>query len=246
MWKTINPALYPSLSLTDLIYLCAGPCDEDAWREFVSRVDRPISLTVLRSAALWGDPSRTIVEDLVQTTYLKLWEDNCRRLLEFSLQHPHAILAYLKKVAANVTHDHFKHQRSQSSGGSEAHVSTADIDPEAGHDADGSQQQMDHAVFVQEIDDCLRRGLAGPDADRDRTIFWLYFRQGMSTKEIASLPTVGLTAKGVGSVLDRMKRVVRMQLLDSRLEDEKGETKSKFAEDLVMTYGVSELGTSTQ
>jgi len=32
------------------------------------------------------------------------------------------------------------------------------------------------------------RCLTGPDEERDRMIFWLYFRQGMSTKEIVSLP----------------------------------------------------------
>jgi hypothetical protein len=44
-------------------------------------------------------------------------------------------------------------------------------------------------------------------------IFWLYFRQGMSTKEIASLPTVGLGAKGVGSAIERLKHCIREQIL---------------------------------
>ena len=44
-------------------------------------------------------------------------------------------------------------------------------------------------------------------------IFWLYFRQGMSTKEIASLPTIGLRAKGVGSVIERLKHYIREQIL---------------------------------
>jgi hypothetical protein len=44
-------------------------------------------------------------------------------------------------------------------------------------------------------------------------IFWLYFRQGMSTKEIASLPTVGLSAKGVGSVIERLKHAIRDQIV---------------------------------
>jgi hypothetical protein len=35
----------------------------------------------------------------------------------------------------------------------------------------------------------------------------------MSTKEIASLPTIGLGAKGVGSVIERLKHCVREQIL---------------------------------
>jgi hypothetical protein len=43
-------------------------------------------------------------------------------------------------------------------------------------------------------------------------IFWLYFRQGMTSREIASLPGVGLGTKGVGSVIERLKRLIREQI----------------------------------
>ena len=51
-------------------------------------------------------------------------------------------------------------------------------------------------------------------------IFWLYFRQGMSTKEIASLPTIRLGAKGVGSVIERLKHCIREQILGSRSDSD--------------------------
>ena len=62
------------------------------------RVGKPISLTIMRTASLWGEPSRALVEDLVQATYLKLWEDGCRLLRDFAVLHPEAILGYLKKI----------------------------------------------------------------------------------------------------------------------------------------------------
>jgi DNA-directed RNA polymerase specialized sigma24 family protein len=203
------------LSLKDVVYLCAGPRDEEAWDEFVSRVGKPISLTILRTASLWGEPSRAVVEDLVQATYLKLWEDGCRLLRDFAMQHPGAILGYIKKTAANATHDYFKHVHSQSFGGDKPQVSISDVDPEAGNEAPGSQARIAFEVLLNEIDEHLRRGLTGPDQQRDRMIFWLYFRQGMSTKEIASLPTVRLGAKGVGSVIERLKHCIREQILGS-------------------------------
>src|ERR1700761_4159858 len=101
-----------SLSLEAIVCLCSEACNEEAWQEFVSRVGRPISLTVIRTASLWGEPSTSIVEDIVQITYLKLWENGCHLLREFAVRHPEAILGYLKKTAANATHDYFKHQRS--------------------------------------------------------------------------------------------------------------------------------------
>ena len=214
--NTPKPTRYSSLSLKDIVCLCAGPPDEQAWEEFVSRVGKPISLTIIRTASLWGEPSRSLVEDLIQVTYLKLWEDGCRLLRDFAVQHPEAILGYLKKTAANATHDYFKHVHSQSFGGDRPQVSTSDVDPEGGNEALGSQGKLAFEVLLNEIDEHLKRGLTGPDQKRDRMIFWLYFRQGMSTREIASMPTIGLGAKGVGSVIERLKHCIREQILGSR------------------------------
>jgi RNA polymerase sigma-70 factor, ECF subfamily len=215
---------YSSLSLKDVISLCAGPCDDDAWEEFVSRVGTPIGLTIMRTASLWGKPSRSLVEDLIQITYLKLWEGGSRLLRDFAIQRPEAILGYLKKTAANATHDYFKHSHSQSCGGENPHVSSSDVDPEAGKEAHGSQERIAFEVLLNEIDVHLKQCLTGPDQERDRMIFWLYFRQGMSTKEIASLQTIGLGAKGVGSVIERLKRGIRDQILGntSDSDDDKG------------------------
>ena len=85
MSNTSRPTRYSSLSLKDVVCLCAGPCDDEAWEEFVSRVGKPISLVIMRTASLWGKPSRSLVEDLIQVTYLKLWEGGCRLLRDFAI-----------------------------------------------------------------------------------------------------------------------------------------------------------------
>ena len=213
MSNTPNPTRYSFLSLTDIVFLCAGPSDDEAWEEFVSRVRKPISFMIMRTASLWGKPSRSVVEDLTQVTFLKLWEGGRSLLRDFAIQRPEAILGYLKKTAANATHDYFKHGHSQSSGGDIPHVSTVDVDPEAGNEAHGSQERIAFEVLLNEIDEHLKRCVTGPDQERDRMIFWFYFRQGMSTAEIASLPTIGLGAKGVGSVIERLKHAIRDQIL---------------------------------
>jgi RNA polymerase sigma-70 factor, ECF subfamily len=206
---------YSSLSLKEVIGLCAGPGDEEAWQEFVSRVGRPLRLVIARTASVWGDASRSTVEDLLQATYLKLWEGGRTLLHEFAIERPEAILGYLKRTAANAAHDHFKHVRSQSAGGNAQHVSTFDVEPEAGQESPGSEQKIAFDIFLAEIDGHLSRCLDGPDAERDRTIFWLYFRQGLSSKEIASLPSIGLGTKGVGSVIERLKHSIREQILSA-------------------------------
>jgi RNA polymerase sigma-70 factor (ECF subfamily) len=247
MLNNCSPTRYSSLSLKDVVCLCAGLGDDEAWEEFVSRVGKPISLTIMRTASLWGEPSRSLVEDLIQVTYLRLWEGGCRLLRDFAIQHPEAILGYLKRTAANVTHDYFKHRHSQSSGGDKAHISTSDVDPEAGQGDHGSQERIAFGVFLNEIDEYLKRCLTGSDRERDRVIFWLYFRQGMSTKEIASMPTIGLSAKGVGSVIERLKHCLREQIMGIHPEsdDDEDSAKSKLPGELVRgVYGPSDRGTT--
>src|SRR6516225_10031249 len=212
---TSKQTRYASLPLKDVVCLCAGPCDNEAWEEFVSRVGKPIGLMIMRTASLWGRPSRSVVEDLIQVTYLKLWQGGRNLLRDFAIQRPEAILGYVKKTAANATHDYFKHGHSQSSGGAQEHLSMSDVDPEAGKEAHGSQDKIAFGIFLNQIDQHLKCCLAGPDQERDRMIFWLYFRQGMSTKEIASLPAIGLGAKGVGSVIERLKHLIRDQIVGS-------------------------------
>src|SRR5438132_13748270 len=133
---------YSSLSLKDVVCLCAESGNDEAWEEFVSRVGRPISLTIMRTASRWGEPSRSLVEDLIQATYLKLWEGGCRLLRDFAIQRPEAIMGYLKKTAANAAHDYLKHCHSQSCGGSEPHVWTSDVELEAGKSVHGSEEKI--------------------------------------------------------------------------------------------------------
>lgn len=213
MTSNPKPTRYSALSLEDLVRRCAGPYDEDAWEEFVFRFGKPIALTIIRTAFLLGEASRSVVEDLVQDTYTKLWEDGCRHLRDFAIQHPEAVLGYIKKTAANTTYDYFKHIRCKSSGGDRPHVSISDVDPVAGQEVHGSQGRIDFEVFLNEIDEYLKQCLTEPDRERDRLIFWLYFRQGMSSKEIASVPAIGLGAKGVGSAIERLKHCLREQII---------------------------------
>ena len=238
---------YSSLSLTEIVCLCAGPRDDEAWEEFVSRVRKPIRMMITRAAAPWGKPSHGLVEDLAQVTYLKLWEGGRSLLRDFALQYPEGIVGYLKRIAANATHDHFKHRHSQSSGGDEPHVSTSDVEPVAGTEVHGSEERIAFQLFLSEIDEHLQRSLAGPDRERDRTIFWLYFRQGMSTREIGSLPGIGLSTKGVGSVIERMKQSVRDQILVSRADsagDHAISEKQSSSGTRIDKRGVSEVGTA--
>jgi RNA polymerase sigma-70 factor (ECF subfamily) len=209
---------YSSISGDELVRACAELNDDAAWREFVSRFHRPISLSVFRTAYQWNELPQQVLDDLVQETYLKLCADKCRLLHEFALQHPDAIVGYIKTIAANVVHDHFRSFRSQKRGEGKAHDSLEDVDPKAAGSSPGNENATERQILLQQVDRCLTTCSKGPDQERDRMVFWLYYQQGMSAKEIATLPTVGLTAKGVESIIFRLTRLVREQIINIRDE----------------------------
>ena len=207
---------YSSIAADELILACAEFSDAAAWDEFVSRFQRPISLSVIRTTNRWSDVRCQVVDDLIQDTYLKLCADKCRLLHDFATQHPEAIPGYVKTIAANVVHDHFKSRYSQKRGARQAQESLETIDPKAGSETLGSPGAIERHVLLKQIDQCLATCSAGADQDRDRLIFWLYYQQGMSAKAIAALPAIGLTAKGVESAILRLTRLVREQIVTFR------------------------------
>lgn len=206
------------MSGEQLVRACAEANDSAAWNEFVFRFHRPISLSIIRTAYQWGEIPQQVVDDLVQDTYLKLCTNKCRQLLEFAALHPDTILGYVKAIAVNVAHDHFKSLHSQKRGSGEVSQITEDVDPQAGPSKAGGKEAIEREVLFKQIDECVESCLEGPDRDRDRTIFWLYYQQGMTAKNIAALPTIGLSAKGVESVIVRLIRLVRDRMVDKRIQ----------------------------
>lgn len=207
---------YTSLSVEELIRACAESNDSAAWEEFIARFQRDISLSIIRTSRRWDIPPREVVDDLVQETYLKLCADKCCLLHEFAIAHPEAVNGYVKTVAINVARDYFKSQQSHKRGGRSVVQSLPELEPKARSEDLGGQDAMEREVLLRQIDACLRSWAEGPSQQRDLTVFWLYYRQGLTAKEIAALPTTGLTVKGVESLVLRLKCIIREKMIDLR------------------------------
>ena len=130
-----------------------------------------------------------------------------------------AVLGYIRTIAINVTHDHFKSLHSQKRGGGETDQFHDDFEPAAQDDSFGGPGAMNREVFLKQVDDQLQDCAAGSNQERDCLIFWFYYLQGMSARAIAALATVKLTAKGVEAVIYRLTRCVREHLGDEGMAD---------------------------
>jgi RNA polymerase sigma-70 factor, ECF subfamily len=208
-------ARYAKFSSTELVRACAGSKDERAWAEFIRRFHVVITAAVLRTARHWGEPPRSQLDDLIQDTYLKLCENDSRLLRLFRPRRKDSIYGFLKVVAANVVHDHFKSALALKRGAGQTNAITGPIQIDSNMAGTDSFHAMSRRIQLDQVDRVLRRVVEGKGQERKCTIFWLRHRQGLTASEIAAIPSIGLTTEGVESVLLRLAIMIRAHLVSS-------------------------------
>jgi len=189
---------YSSLSCDELVRACAEG-NAEAWREFVRRFTSVISAAIWRVGRRCGEKDSTIIPELVQETYLKLWKDNCRLLRKFRSYHENALYGWLSVVASRVALDHYRKPRPP-----------VDPDPpEPLPDPHPDSDRLEFRRLCEQVDAILRAHCSA----RDREIFWLYYGEmGLTAAEIAKIKRFDLDESGVESVLTRLKRLLRGKL----------------------------------
>jgi RNA polymerase sigma factor (sigma-70 family) len=226
------------LTAAELVRACLEAGAEDAWRELVQRTRRMIGLVVLRSCRRWTEPSPTLVEDLIQETYLKLCENRCRALREFQPHNEDALFGYVKVIALHVTNDYVKGLFAQKRR-TETAAAPADS-PELGSDHEAARHAMERDILLQQIDAVLRTPHASGHP-RDREIFWLYYRGGLSARAIAEIPAIGGGIKFVERRLARLTSEIREALLEPQNPAQKP---SKLPPDCVVESGDRGFGSA--
>jgi RNA polymerase sigma-70 factor (ECF subfamily) len=206
-------------SVNDLARACSRSADAAEWEELVRRSTPLASVVALRVSRVWlSSPSPAAVDDIVQEVFLKLCEQERRILADFEPRGEDSFLGLLSVVAASVANDYFRRIYSAKRGGKvvinplgedEVQLSAASTHPAA---------RMQRSALLAQLDERLR---SAPEivGERDRAFFWLYYREGFTTEEIAGLPGAGLTAKGVESALRRITIWLRGEMKPRRLEE---------------------------
>jgi RNA polymerase sigma-70 factor, ECF subfamily len=210
---------WSAVSSEPLLAACLAGGDEAAWEEFVRRFRPVIAGTVMRTARRFGETSPQLLDDLVQETYLKVCANQCRVLREFKPQSEESIFGLLKAVAFSVVHDHFRGGLAAKRGGGRQDAELDNYRESAVAGREGLPE-VEREILLGEIDACLTAA-TGTTA-RDRQIFWLYYRHGMTSRAIGSIARIRLTQKGVESVIQRLTSLVRRRLVETRMERTRG------------------------
>jgi len=208
----------PRTSVNDLAKSCACSVDAAEWEEFVCRCAPLASLVALRISRMWVTaPSPATVDDIVQEVFLKLCEQERRILRDFQPRGEDSFLGLLRIVSASVANDYFRRLYSAKRGGNV--VTTPLFEEVAQLPGDDARPEsiIHRSVLLAELDQMLR---SAPKvvAERDRALFWLYYRQGFTAEEIARMTAIGLTAKGVESALRRVTVWLRGEIKRQKSE----------------------------
>jgi DNA-directed RNA polymerase specialized sigma24 family protein len=128
-------------------------------------------------------------------------------LRNFREQHEGSFLGFITVITANVVRDHFKATVAVKRGSG---IIPASLDvPEANEPPSRRSSDPEDIVLLSQIQDWLSNHVAN---ERDRLVFSLHYRGGLTAKEISSLPGISLSTKGVESLLCRLINHLRAQL----------------------------------
>jgi RNA polymerase sigma-70 factor (ECF subfamily) len=202
---------YLGVSAAELVEQCSKH-DPGAWREFLRRFRRPMALAIVRVLRRAGSFAPAIIDDLLQDAYVHLCANDFALLHVLASRHPDSFEPMLRVVAANVAHDHLRSKMSQKRGGQYRQLPDPDLSLMERIEAEDAVMKIEREVQLDEIDRLLERSVDSPSAPRDRWIFWLHFRLGMTSQSISRIPSVGLTPKGVESSISRTLRFIRKSL----------------------------------
>ena len=190
--------------IRELLQLCLSTDAEEHWREFVRRTQPLIASVIINTVRRWKQPAPSLVDDLIQNTYVKLLDNDRKALRSIKNEYENAIFGFLKVVTSNVVQDHFRKPINKAD---EVEVNDAVLPPEP-----GERERLEFSDKKKEVQKILATLSSSETYERDVAIFWFFYEQGYTAKEISLLPNVGLTVKGVEAVTLRLTRYLRERL----------------------------------
>lgn len=184
----------------------------ELWDAFYARFKRKILLYLLRAFRMMGGNSDQFVrysDDWMQDVFTKLVQNDGRVINSFRGTTENSIYAFLCSIALSIVADDLRakgavRRRAQLISLEQAHDSAAAVNPD--------DRRLAAALKLIDLEKVLQSGDESKNPERDLLIYKLHFVEGLSAREIASIPSLKLTTSGAEKVVGRVKnRLVRYQ-----------------------------------
>ncbi len=191
-----------------LARICAYSGQAPEWEALVRLMTPGVSIAARRVALLWGETDPGVVSEIVQEVFLKLCENDRRVLREFEDRGSDSFVKLMRVITVSVCTDYFRRSRAEKRGGSKHSEPIAPHFHAEQLPDNRSVTAIERSTLTAQLDAMLLR-FPREVSPRDRTLFWLYYRSGMTAESIAAIPSIGLSSKGVESALLRITRLLR-------------------------------------
>jgi len=165
--------------------------DRDAYGRIVAASQNVVTAVAL---AITRDVATS--EDIAQEAFLSAWH-NLRRL-----KNPSSFLPWLRQITRNLAHDHLRGRRNRMLQGEAADLAIQ-------HAADPDGCPLEQALDVER--EAVAADLISELPEDSREVLLLFYREGQSSKQVASL--LGLSDAAVRKRLSRARQSVREDLL---------------------------------
>lgn len=184
-----------------IISECTDTGNVRAWLELIAEIQPVIANTAIKTIRHFGTPYTDVVDDLIQETFVRILEKNA--LAAFRSETSGSIFGYVQKITSSVVCDHYRASNARKRGGDLRLVA---LDGGTPGQSGGKIEQQ---VLIGQVMDILKK--IAPLA-RDQAIYQYHHFQGMTAKEIASIPIIGLSTDGVESVIHRIKKEIQKEI----------------------------------
>jgi len=201
------------LDAAELVRQCARDLqNEELWQQFYSRYKRKILLFLLRAFRMTGGHSDEFVrfaDDWLQEVFTKLVQNEGHVIRSFRGTTEVSVNAFLASIALSIVVDQL---RSQSALRRRAQVVPLDQLQDVSSPRVDPVARFSALLELIDVEKALRTDEESKNPERDLLIFKLHFVEGLSAREIASIPYLKLTTSGSEKVLSRVRnRLVRHQ-----------------------------------
>jgi len=201
------------LDVAELLRQCARDLqNEELWQQFYARYKRKILLYLLRAFRMVGghsDEFLRFADDWLQEVFTKLVQNEGHVIRSFRGTTEVSVNAFLASIALSIVVDQL---RSQSALRRRAQVVPLDQLQDVSSPRVDPVARFSALLELIDVEKALRTDEESKNPERDLLIFRLHFVEGLSAREIASIPGLKLTTSGSEKVLSRVRnRLVRHQ-----------------------------------
>jgi RNA polymerase sigma factor (sigma-70 family) len=195
-----------NLTACELIAECARKLDDAAvWEEFYLRYRRKILTYLWRTLRMSGGRPHEflqVADDWVQEVFAKLVKNNGRIIRSFRGTTDVSVNAFLASIAVSTVADQ---RRSQRAGRRRSQLVPFEDIQEAEIPSSRPDTTVSTLLDLIDVEKALKEDGESKNPERDLLIFQLHFVEGLTPREMSSIPGFKLTVSGLEKVLTRLK-----------------------------------------